>query len=106
MACDSPIPVREPRCRNQRFARYVPTTYRIARTVIAALSFAGPVAAAADRWVGSFGASVLHDDSFTFVGEGSIGVPERLRGAGEIGWNIDEDATCKQQPRGSNDAGS
>ena len=47
--------------RNQRFARYVPTTDRIARTVIAVLSFAGPVAAAADRWVGlsskvSFGA--------------------------------------------------
>jgi hypothetical protein len=41
-----------------------------------------------------------------FVGEGSIGVPKRLRGADEIGWNIDEDATCKQQPRGSNDAGS
>ena len=49
---------------------------------------------------------LLHDDSFTFVGEGSICVPKRLRGAGEIGWNIDEDATCKQQPRGSNDAGS
>ena len=49
---------------------------------------------------------LLHDGSFTFVGEGSICVPKRLRGAGEIGWNIDEDATCKQQPRGSNDAGS